>query len=226
MKYMNNYLYSIYFLLCVIIVYYSTKYIIRYVTNYSKTSIKNSLLILWDIHCKQNFIDYINNNDDTKYNLIHTSDIGFIIQRDTNYICFMSKHPQEYNNLDILFNEIITTIKKYNLQNIISFSTAGSHMYKIGSVLQFTSSIIENPKKYSLNFNYIESNNILMKTNVLVDKPITDTKGFILPSKNQVASGQDEFTIYYISNKLNIPCLTLTGISDNDNIQEYDDGGG
>jgi hypothetical protein len=226
MKDTSCFQYFIYLILLVVIIFYAIQYIIYYIKIYNKTLVKDSLIILWDIHCKQNFIDYITNNDIKSYNIVRISEVGFVIQRGENYVCFMTRHPQQYNNIDILLNEITTVINTYNIKNIISFSTAGSHEYNIGAVLQFTSAIIENPKKYSLDFSYIESNNVFIKTNVLVNKPITDTKGFIVPSKNQVASGQDEFVIYYVSNKMNIPCITLTGISDNDNIQEYDNGGG
>ena len=54
----------------------------------------------------------------------------------------------------------------------------------------------------------------------------SDTKGFKLYSKGQYASGEDEFVIYLISNKLTIPCITFTGISDNNNRTEYNNGGG
>ena len=225
--YMNNKnisLYILYLLIIFIIVYYCIQFIINYITNFEKKCIRNSLIILWDINCKKNFIDYINNSVTITYIDILTS--GFIINIGSNYICFMSKHPQEFEELNILFDDLINIIKKYSLGNIISFSTAGSHKYKIGSVVQFISANILNPSKYSLDFNYIKSNNILIKTNILENRSITDTKGFIESSKNQFASGQDEFVIFYISNKLNIPCLTITGISDNDNIKQYDEFGG
>jgi len=180
---------------------------------------------LWDIHCKQNFINYVN-----KYKIydknIHISEIGFIIQIETNYVCFMSKHPQEYNDINVLLNGIISVIHKFNIKNIISFSTAGSNSYKVGSVIQFYSAIIEDPSKYKLNINQVTSKYILEKTNIIVNDPITDTKGFKLVTQGQSASGQDEFVIYLISNKLNIPCITFTGISDNNNVNQYHDGGG
>lgn len=222
---MKNIFIILYLLVILIITYYIVKYSIFYINNYYKIQISKSLIIVWDIYCKKNFLKYINDEKKIHY-IVHISDIGFIIQKDTNYIVFISKHPQEYSEIDILFNYIINTIKKYNLKNIISFSTAGSHKYNIGSVLQFTSAIIDKPCDYSLNFNYIDSKNILIKTDKIVNNSITDTKGFINPSKHQFASGEDEFVIYYISNKLNIPSLTLTGISDNDNNKEYGNGGG
>ena len=137
----------------------------------------------------------------------------------------MNRHPQEYSNIHILYNEIISEINNNNITCIISFSTAGSHAYSIGSIIQFDSVIIEDPKLYDLNNRYIKAKKTYYKTNKYLNKPITDTKGFIIPSQNQIASGQDEFVIYKIGNDLNIPSLTLTGISDNDNKQEYDNGG-
>jgi hypothetical protein len=185
------------------------------------------MILLWDIHCKDNFLKYLNNNN--KYNCnknINVSVIGSVIQINDNYIYLMDKHPQEFDNINILIDEIINTINKNNLNKIISFSTAGSQKYNIGSVLQFCSAKIENHNKYSLNFNYVKSNYIFCKTDKFVNEPIIDTKGFINPTINQAASGEDEFLIYIISNKIKIPCLTLTGISDNNNSQQYDNGGG
>ena len=195
-----------------------------------KPTISNSLLLIWDIHCKLNVMNYLNNNN-ISYKLIEISDIGFIFVVNTNYYCFMSKHPQEYSQINILLNEIISIIKNNNLKSIISFSTGGSQQYAVGSVVQFTSAIIENPEQYSLNFNYIKSNNVLFKTDKYINKPIIDTKGFVSPSKGQIASGEDEFVAYIVSNNMNIPALTLTGISDdgisdNANVKEYDNGGG
>ena len=190
-----------------------------------KPIINNSLLLIWDIHCKQNMMSYLNNNN-ISYKITESSDIGTILIINTNYYCFMSKHPQGYDKLNILINEIINVIKKNKLKSVVSFSTAGSNTYSIGDVIQFNSAIIKNPQQYDLNFNYIKSNNVLYKTNKFTNEPITDTKGFILQSKGQIASGQDEIVVYMVGNKINIPVLTLTGISDENNIQEYNIGGG
>lgn len=190
-----------------------------------KNMIRNSLLMIWDIYCKNNIMEYLNTNN-VSYKLIEISDIGYIFIINTNYYCFMSKHPQEYNNLSILINEIITVIKNNNLKSIVSFSTAGSKQYQIGTIVQFGSAIIDDPESYSLQFNKIKPDNILYKTIKYTDESITDTKGFILNSEGQIASGQDEFVVYMVSNQMKIPVLTLTGISDNDNIEEYNNGGG
>jgi hypothetical protein len=93
-------------------------------------------------------------------------------------------------------------------------------------VIQFYSAIIETPLKYKLNVNQVTSKYILEKTNVITNEPITDTKGFTLDCNDQYASGEDEFVIYLISNKLTIPCITFTGISDNNNRNQYHNGGG
>jgi len=225
MKHIKQFLPIVSLLFILIIIYYVFLFINKIINNYNKKEISNSLVILWDIHCKKNFLNYINENRGA-YNLIHILEIGFIVQRGSNYIAFMTRHPQQYYDIKILYNEIIKTIKLYNLKNIISFSTAGSKHYKIGSVVQFASAIVQDPHDYDIDANFVKSNYILTKTTKYTDKSITDTKGFKNPSTGQYASGEDEFVIYVLSNKLKIPSITFTGISDNDNSKEYSDGGG
>tara|TARA_B110000285_G_scaffold165073_1_gene184381 strand:- start:1970 stop:2617 length:648 start_codon:yes stop_codon:yes gene_type:complete len=196
-------------------------YIVSRITN---KKINNTIIILWDIHCKQNFLQYV--NAITNYKIVQITEIGYIIQINNNYIAFMSQHPQEYTNINILFNKIKDVIQKNNISSIISFSTAGSNTYNIGSVLQFHSAIIVDPEKYDLSNNLIKSNNILFETSQFINSPIGNTKGFTRCPKELVACGQDEFVIYELSNQLNMPCLTLTGISDQNSIKQYDDDGG
>jgi hypothetical protein len=157
--------------------------------------------------------------------MIHIIELAFVIQIETNYVCFMNKHPQEYDDINKLIDEIVTVCKNYNIKNIVSFSTAGSTTYKIGSVLQFDSAMIDHPQKYKLDSDHIKSEYVLVKTDKIVKDPITNTKGFIPEYYYQVASGQDEFVIYIVSNRLKIPCLTLTGISDRNMKTQYDEYG-
>ena len=191
----------------------------------SKKSLSNSLLLFWDIYCKLNVVDFLNNNN-IQYKLTEILDIGILLQINSNYICLMSKHPQEYNNIHILFNEIETVVKNNKIMSIVGFSTAGSYIYTIGQVIQFDSAIIQDPQKYSINYNYIKTNKLLYKTTKFNSEPITNTKGFVLPTSKQYASGEDEFVTYLIGNKMNLPTLTMTGISDNNDKSEYTGGGG
>jgi hypothetical protein len=186
-----------------------------------KIHVSNTLIICWDIYCKQNMMLQLN-----VLNVYKNLYIGKIYKYESNYICLMNRHPQEYSNIHILYNQIIQVITDSNITNIISFSTAGSSKYNVGSVLQFNSAIIENPQLYDLSNNYIRAKNTFVKTTVYLDLPIINTKGFVDPLNQQVASGEDEFVIYKIGNDLNISTLTLTGISDNNNKQEYNGGGG
>jgi hypothetical protein len=211
--------------IALIIIFVITALVMRHLQYKSgKFALKNYLLVFWDINCKLNVLPLINSN--YNYKLVHISEIGFIIQIDTNYFCFMTKHPQEYNNIDVLFNEMTSVIKKYNIQSIVSFSTAGSGEYEIGQVVQYYSAYVYDSQKYHMDDSMVVSKNILLKTSVITDSYIIDTKGFIVLKDKHLTTGQDEFAIYVISNKLNVPCLTLTGISDHNNPEQYKNGGG
>jgi hypothetical protein len=217
-----------YYTLLTIIVTILLITIISFITFHitSKKPITNSLVLFWDIYCKKNLIDYLNNNDISYKILDYGISDGVILQVGSNYFILMEKHPQEYSNISILIDSISKLIKQLGNTSLIGISTAGSKKYKIGTVLQFNSAIIQNYHQYELNSNFVQSNKILYKTNKFINEPIDDTKGFVQPYKNQYASGEDEFVVYIISNNLNIPCLTLTGISDNNNFKEYENGGG
>lgn len=223
-KYYNIFLIITVTILVIITITFITFHIIS--KKYNKKLITNSLVLFWDIYCKKNLIDYLNNNG-INYKIVEYGiNDGIILQVGSNYFILMEKHPQEYSNISILTDSISKLIKQFGNTSLIGISTAGSKKYKIGSVLQFNSAIIQNYHQYELNSNFVEANKILYKTNKFINEPIDDTKGFIKPYKNQYASGQDEFIVYIISNNLNIPSLTLTGISDNDNFKEYENGGG
>ena len=193
-----------------------------------KKYISNSLLLFWDIHCKTAILDYINVNklDYLAFSIPYREKIGNIIKVGSNYYCLMNKHPQEYSNISILLDEITKICKYLHVDSLIGISTAGSDHYPVGSVLQFNSAIIENYREYSFDSSYVEGKKILYKTFEFINQPIVNTKGFVSPNNYQIASGQDEFVTYLVSNKLNIFSLTLTGISNNKNSNMYKDGGG
>lgn len=192
----------------------------------NKIFITNSLILFWDINCKKFIINYLNNNNISYKIIDYKQEVSTTLQVGSNYFCLMNKHPQQFSNISILLNSIYDLINNLGTTSIIGISTAGSIVFNIGDVLQFNSAKIINYKDYSLKYNFIESKNILYKTSKFVDQPITNTKGFININNNSIAEGQDEFITYIVSNHLNIPCLTLTGISDNDNKNEYSNGGG
>uniref|UniRef100_A0A6C0BBY8 Nucleoside phosphorylase domain-containing protein n=1 Tax=viral metagenome TaxID=1070528 RepID=A0A6C0BBY8_9ZZZZ len=191
-----------------------------------KKYISNSLLLFWDIYCKTAILDYINKLDYLVISIPHREKIGDIIKVGSNYYCLMNKHPQEYSNISILLDEITKTCKYLRVDSLIGISTAGSDHYSVGRVLQFNSAIIENYREYSLQSSYVEGKKILYKTSEFISQPIINTKRLISPTNSQVASGEDEFVTYLVSNKLNIFSLTLTGISNNKNLNMYKDGGG
>ena len=191
-----------------------------------KQIVVNSVLLFWDIHCKINIIQFLNDNT-IEYKIINVKqDVGVVIKVRNNYYILMEKHPQEYDNIHILLDSIIELIQNVNATSIISIATAGSTVFNIGTVLQFNSALIQNFKEYSLKVNYVKGDKLLIKTENYIDTHIDDTKGFIPPLKNQVAAGQDEFVTFIVSNRLQIPSLSLTGISDNNNPKQYIDGGG
>lgn len=192
----------------------------------NKIFITNSLILFWDINCKKFIINYLNNNNISYKIVDYKQEVSTTLQVGNNYFCLMNKHPQQFSNIFILLNSIYDLINNLETTSLIGISTAGSKIFNIGDVIQCDSAIIENYKEYSLDYNFIQSNHILYKTSKFVDQPITDTKGFINIHNNSIAEGQDEFITYIVSNHLNIPCLTLTGISDNDNKNEYSNGGG
>jgi hypothetical protein len=200
-------------------------YIIYHIKD-NKIPISNSLILFWDINCKKFIINYLNNNNISYKIIDYQQDVSTTLQVGRNYFCLMNKHPQQFSNISILLNSIYHLIDTLGTSSIIGISTAGSIIFNIGDVVQFNSATIFNYKEYSLDYNFIEAKNILYKTSKFVLQPITDTKGFINIHNNSIGEGQDEFITYIVSNHLNIPCLTLTGISDNDNKNEYDDGGG
>jgi len=212
------------FLLCVISTFILV-YIIYNLPN-DKIPISNSLILFWDINCKKFIINYLNNNNISYKIVDYKQEVSTTLQVGSNYFCLMNKHPQQFSNISILLNSIYDLINNLGTTSIIGISTAGSTIFNIGDVIQCDSAIIENYKEYSLDYNFIQSNHILFKTSKFVDQPITNTKGFININNNSIAEGQDEFITYIVSNNLNIPCLTLTGISDNDNKNEYSNGGG
>ena len=200
--------------------------IIVQILNTQKQIVVNSLILFWDIHCKIHIINLLNKNN-IEYKIINIKEnIGTTIKVCNNYYCLMEKHPQEYDNIHILLDGIIQTIQELNVTSIISIATAGSKHFRIGSVVQFDSAIIQNFNKYELKRNYVKSKNILIKTENYIEFPIDDTKGFIPPLKHPVAAGQDEFISFIVSNRLNIPSLSLTGISDHGIVKQYDNGGG
>jgi len=199
---------------------------INVINTNNKKTISKSLIIFWDIHCKLSIIKYLNNNDIDYQIIDYRDDICITLKVGNNFYCLMERHPQQYTNISILLNTIIILCNKLKINNIIGISTAGSEEYKIGDVLQFNSAYIQNYKEYSLDVDYIEAKDILYKTSNFIDKPINDTKGFIKPKKGESASGEDEFVVYFISNILKIPSLTLTGISDQNNSYQYNNGGG
>ena len=200
--------------------------IIVNVFNNRKLVVSNTLILFWDIHCKINIVNFLNKNN-IEYRIVDIkNDIGVIIKVCNNHYCLMEKHPQEYDNIHILLDGITEIIQELNATSLIGISTAGSKIFRIGSVLQFDSAIIQNFNEYSLNKNFVKCDKTLIKTKNYIDYPIDDTKGFIPPFKNQVAAGEDEFVVFIISNHLKIPSLTLTGISDNYSAKQYDDGGG
>uniref|UniRef100_A0A6C0KRF1 Uncharacterized protein n=1 Tax=viral metagenome TaxID=1070528 RepID=A0A6C0KRF1_9ZZZZ len=221
--------YNLIFLITLIFISFIT---IIYVLNFhnskinNKFSISNSLILVWDLHCKSALIDYLNRNN-ISYTIIDIKNqTALILKVNKNYFCLMKDHPQEYSNISILIDSIDEIIKNLGSTSLIGLSTAGSLLYKIGDVLQFNSAFIQNYQKYSLNNNFIKAKNILYKTSKFTNEIIDDTKGFIEPNNNFKSDGQDEFIVYFLSNEKNIPCLTLTGISDQNNKYEYNNGGG
>jgi len=191
-----------------------------------KPTISNSLILFWDIHCKNSIIKYLNSNN-ISYKIVDYKDYnGIILKVGSNYYCLMNKHPQQYTHISILLNAISELCISLQVTSLIGISTAGSNNYKIGHVLQFNSAVIQNYKKYSLASNYTEGNKILFKSSNFINEPIIDTKGFINPNSYKSAAGEDEFVVYLVSNSLNIPSLTLTGISDHNNNNVYTGGGG
>jgi len=110
--------YILLFFIVIIIIYYTFS---KSLTLVQQPTIKNSLIILWDIHCKQQFLDHINY---INHKMIHIIELAFVIQIETNYVCFMNKHPQEYDDINKLIDEIVTVCKNYNIKNIVSFSTS------------------------------------------------------------------------------------------------------
>jgi len=223
---MNYLRYGCYIFIIIILLYLCSFFPITS----SKIPLNNSIIIAWDIHCKKSILEYINN---PVYNIfqknkinINIPEIGIIIQVNDNFICLMDKHPQQFNNIRLLIDDLANYIKSYPINKIISFSTAGSKHFPIGSILQFHRALVNEPNSYDIDFNYINSDYIFTKTNKFIDKPIINTKGFKSPHKEDIACGEDEFVIYMLSNKLKIPCLTLTGISDHNSPKIYNDGGG
>ena len=192
----------------------------------NKIPISNSLILFWDINCKKFIINYLNNNNISYKIVDYQQEVSTTLQVGSNYFCLMNKHPQQFSNISILLNSIYHLINTLGTTSIIGISTAGSTILNIVDVIQSDSAIIENYKEYSLDYNFIKANHTLFKTSKFVNQPITNTKGFININNNSIAEGQDEFITYIVSNHLNIPCLTLTGISDRDNKNEYNSGGG
>ena len=184
----------------------------------------NNIVLLWDRFCKAEFTKYLNDNN-IEYTLVKDDYIGSIYKCNNLFFCLMNRHPQQYTDINKLANEIYSAITELKINGIISFSTAGSNIHSVGKVIQFSSAIIDTPSQYKFNTNFVLNNNILYKSSAFVEPidPITNTKGFNdIPANH---SGQDEFVIYFISNKFNIPAMTLTGITDSGKHSDYSKNG-
>ena len=209
-------------IICIMIIgYFANKSL------YGKFNVSNALIVLWDIHGKRSFLNYANSHN-IVYKNIQLLNTGTLIQFSaTNYIVLMNQHPQEFDEIEHLLEHLSDIIKFNNIKNLLSLSTAGSGYLPIGTVVQFTKATVPDRHLYDYKFHTVKSSNIFYSTDKISTEFITNTKGFVEPlPRNQIANGQDEFVIYHVSNELNIPSLTLTGISDGGDNKSYSEGGG
>lgn len=194
---------------------------------FKKLPYQNTCIFLWDRFCKNEFKKYFSYSNITNYKSI--KNICQIITIHNNHFLLMETHPKYYNNINNLLNKLIPILKSLSIKNIIDISTVGGFNYKIGSVLQINNikidyNIYNSNKKYTNN-KIISSKCLIDITKNYTPEIIYITKYFNLPNKYIKLSGEDCFVSTILSNKLNLKCMNLIGISDNFNYKQYNNGG-
>ena len=204
-------------------------------SNSKKLKITNSLIIIWDRYCKNEFLND-NNIDYCSLKNINTK-LGEVYQTPNNFVLLMQLHPKQFNNINDFFkmlHDFIKTFKEnYHIENLINISTCGTspkNNIKIGSIHQINKCIIFGYPEYKFNTKRIHGNKIYMKTPVYKKNNIVQiTKKFVsknidktIFSKNEIVFyGEDSFIILILGNQLNLKTLCLVGVTDTQSWKQY-----
>lgn len=135
---------------------------------------------------------------------------GYLFKIDTNYYVVMKKHLTEYNDIMILVNQFVYIIKEYNLTSVINMSYVTSNTFKNGKILQLNSAVIENPEKYSLDFQKIVGDKMIIKTDSYSDIVVSNSE--VIKENFHVYGNEDTFVTLLVSNISQIPSLCLVGV--------------